>query len=440
MRWTDGIAVGATRDGDRPDRARRVRDRRDGDRTTRASSASSCATPCRWRSRGSRSRSSCARTGRPRSGRWWRRGRSRCRPGWSSARCIAGQVGRRGDVGVLRCGARVHAAVPRGGARARAVPRPRVGHAVSAPRARRAGPGRGAELVAAGGPRRRPGGAVSAADRPRLGRRRDRRRRVRGALDRRRPHDRGRRACGSRCSSRTSWAAARAAATAGSCPPPGTTCRRSSGCSARRRACGTRRRRPTRSGGSAAFAAEHGIDVRVPPRGRDVGGRRRRGSARASTTSPCSSGSASRTACGGSTPRRRRSVADSPRFLGGTFTPDCAICQPAALARGLRRVLLERGVHIFERTPVACRRAVAPGDRAHRRRRRAGRPGGVHRGRVGDGLARVPAQLRRDLRLRRGHRADAGAARRHRVDVIGRARPTDASGSITCDRPTTAGS
>jgi len=47
-----------------------------------------------------------------------------------------------------------------------------------------------------------------------------------------------------------------------------------------------------------------------------------------------------------------RAIADSPRFLAGTFTPDCAICQPAALARGLRRVLLERGVNIFERTPA----------------------------------------------------------------------------------------
>jgi glycine/D-amino acid oxidase-like deaminating enzyme len=47
-----------------------------------------------------------------------------------------------------------------------------------------------------------------------------------------------------------------------------------------------------------------------------------------------------------------RAYADSPRFVGGTFTPDNGICQPARLARGLRRVLLDRGVHIFERTPM----------------------------------------------------------------------------------------
>jgi glycine/D-amino acid oxidase-like deaminating enzyme len=47
-----------------------------------------------------------------------------------------------------------------------------------------------------------------------------------------------------------------------------------------------------------------------------------------------------------------REIADSPRFLGGSFVPDNAIVQPARLARGLRRVALERGVRIYERTHV----------------------------------------------------------------------------------------
>jgi glycine/D-amino acid oxidase-like deaminating enzyme len=47
-----------------------------------------------------------------------------------------------------------------------------------------------------------------------------------------------------------------------------------------------------------------------------------------------------------------RAIADSPRFVSGTLIGDNAICQPARLARGLRRVLLERGVRIHERTPV----------------------------------------------------------------------------------------
>ncbi|MEP7060405.1 MAG: FAD-dependent oxidoreductase, partial [Actinomycetota bacterium] len=47
-----------------------------------------------------------------------------------------------------------------------------------------------------------------------------------------------------------------------------------------------------------------------------------------------------------------REIADSPRFVGGAFIEDSATVQPARLARGLRRVLLERGAHIFERTQV----------------------------------------------------------------------------------------
>jgi len=47
-----------------------------------------------------------------------------------------------------------------------------------------------------------------------------------------------------------------------------------------------------------------------------------------------------------------RAHADSPRFVGGRFIADSATVQPARLARGLRRVLLERGVAIFERTTV----------------------------------------------------------------------------------------
>ena len=47
-----------------------------------------------------------------------------------------------------------------------------------------------------------------------------------------------------------------------------------------------------------------------------------------------------------------RAVADSPRFVGGVITPDLTVLQPAKLARELRRVLLERGVRMFESTPM----------------------------------------------------------------------------------------
>ena len=42
----------------------------------------------------------------------------------------------------------------------------------------------------------------------------------------------------------------------------------------------------------------------------------------------------------------------SPLFRAGVLTPRAATVQPARLARGLRRVILERGVRIFEQTPV----------------------------------------------------------------------------------------
>jgi glycine/D-amino acid oxidase-like deaminating enzyme len=47
-----------------------------------------------------------------------------------------------------------------------------------------------------------------------------------------------------------------------------------------------------------------------------------------------------------------RERARSPLFGRAMFTLDAATVQPARLARGLRRVLLEHGVRIFEQTPV----------------------------------------------------------------------------------------
>jgi glycine/D-amino acid oxidase-like deaminating enzyme len=44
--------------------------------------------------------------------------------------------------------------------------------------------------------------------------------------------------------------------------------------------------------------------------------------------------------------------------LGGTYTPHCAAIHPARLVRGLARVVAERGVKVFERTPVT---EIAPG-------------------------------------------------------------------------------
>jgi glycine/D-amino acid oxidase-like deaminating enzyme len=46
-------------------------------------------------------------------------------------------------------------------------------------------------------------------------------------------------------------------------------------------------------------------------------------------------------------------ICRSPVFGGGLFDREAATVQPARLARGLRRVLIERGVRIYEDTPVS---------------------------------------------------------------------------------------
>ena len=53
---------------------------------------------------------------------------------------------------------------------------------------------------------------------------------------------------------------------------------------------------------------------------------------------------------------------DSPRFRRGVFVPDDATVQPARLALGLRRRLLERGVRIHERSRVRALRVNGPGE------------------------------------------------------------------------------
>jgi len=47
-----------------------------------------------------------------------------------------------------------------------------------------------------------------------------------------------------------------------------------------------------------------------------------------------------------------RARCDSPSFRGGVFVPDFATVQPARLALGLRRRLIERGVELYERSRV----------------------------------------------------------------------------------------
>jgi glycine/D-amino acid oxidase-like deaminating enzyme len=60
------------------------------------------------------------------------------------------------------------------------------------------------------------------------------------------------------------------------------------------------------------------------------------------------------------TPEQVRERCASPAFGGGLLIHDAANLQPARLARGLRRALIERGVRVFERSPVTRFRASSP--------------------------------------------------------------------------------
>jgi len=51
-------------------------------------------------------------------------------------------------------------------------------------------------------------------------------------------------------------------------------------------------------------------------------------------------------------PEEARAKSGSPRTVSGIFDPNAATVQPAMLARGLRRVAIEMGVRIYEKTPL----------------------------------------------------------------------------------------
>ena len=111
-----------------------------------------------------------------------------------------------------------------------------------------------------------------------------------------------------------------------------------------------------------------------------------------------------------------RELIDTPRLHGGIYTSMGATVQPARLARGLRRALLERGVRIHEQSPVTRFGSGSPG-----RRGDAGRHGSCRRGdrgaeRVGGPLETVPAAAHGPRQLHRAHRAGPREARRAPVD------------------------
>ena len=87
--------------------------------------------------------------------------------------------------------------------------------------------------------------------------------------------------------------------------------------------------------------------------------------------------------------------ATRPCSHGGVFTRYGATVQPARLARGLRRVLLERGVRIHERTPVSRFGAGDPVDRRDAGRHRSRRRRRARAERVGAALEAVPPRRSR---------------------------------------------
>ena len=89
-----------------------------------------------------------------------------------------------------------------------------------------------------------------------------------------------------------------------------------------------------------------------------------------------------------------------PLFRAGAFYPGAATVNPALLARGLRRRLIDRGVRVFERSPVRRVDAAATGVVAETERGRITAPSAVLAS--GGRLGRVPG-LRRRLTMTSSH-------------------------------------
>ena len=158
-------------------------------------------------------------------------------------------------------------------------------------------------------------------------------------------------ACASCCWSRTSAAAGRAAATADSSMAGGSTCPSSSS---------LRARAGPRNGPRSGRGGRRHRRVVRPARGRRLV--RKRATCASTPFRPRSA-----TGTAGVAELRELGVGDelrsmdaaeiqrvcaSPAFRDGLWMRSAASIQPARLARGLRRVLLERGVRIHEETRV----------------------------------------------------------------------------------------
>ena len=100
-----------------------------------------------------------------------------------------------------------------------------------------------------------------------------------------------------------------------------------------------------------------------------------------------------------------RSRISSPVFRGALFRKVGATVHPARLARGMRRVLLERGVRFFEDTPVTRFGAGRPRRGRDARRHRSSRCRRRRPERMGLALEAVPPDGGRPRLLHRAHRS-----------------------------------
>ena len=120
---------------------------------------------------------------------------------------------------------------------------------------------------------------------------------------------------------------------------------------------------------------------------------------------------------------------------------DNAIVQPARLARGLRRAAPRaRRPHLRAHADALARASHGRRSCGPSTARCAPTAWCSTTGAWAADIAAVPPELRRDRRLRRGHRADPRSARPRSGGRARSGSPTGASGSTTCARPTTAGS
>ena len=180
-----------------------------------------------------------------------------------------------------------------------------------------------------------------------------------------------------------------------------------------------RRGRPTSAASAPSTGSTPTTSTTAGCGRRPIPARWGRGTARWRRSSATASGRSSR-----SSPSDLTGRTGSPRYIAGVFEPTSATVQPALLARGLARVARERGVRVFEGSPM---RSL---DRSSPLVVRTDR-GSVTADRVVLALNAWTGQLRELRRAmvvvtqrHRDHRPGPGGPEPQRLDATGRASRT----------------